>query len=145
MSQSNRHETVIRVRYQETDQMGVVHHSNYAVWFEVGRTALIQEIGISYGELERRGILLPVVDLHCRFNLPARYEEEVRIVTRIREMRGPKITFSYEVRRLTDDVLLARGETIHLWTDREMKRFNLEHREPELFRKLQTLHQPSEE
>lgn len=116
--------------------MGVVHHSNYAVWFEVGRTALIRKIGLSYSEMEERGLLLPVIDLHCRFNAPARYDEKVCVRTWVGEMRGPKITFCYEVFRAEDEALLARGETIHFWTDREMKRFNLERREPRLFRLL---------
>ncbi|PTX63230.1 acyl-CoA thioester hydrolase [Melghirimyces profundicolus] len=136
MGEPTVHETVLRVRYQETDQMGVVHHSNYAVWFEVGRTAFIREIGVSYGELEEQGILLPVVDLHCRFNSPARYEDEVRVLTRVGEMRGPKITFRYEVRRKSDNELVARGETIHMWTDRRMKRFNLKRQKPELYHLL---------
>ena len=116
--------------------MGVAHHSNYAVWFEVGRTDLIRKVGLSYGELESRGFLLPVVDLHCRFLSPARYDETLCIWTWVGEMRGPKITFCYKVRRAYEDTLLARGETIHFWTDRNLRRLNLERKEPRLFQLL---------
>lgn len=116
--------------------MGVAHHSNYAVWFEVGRTDWIRKAGLSYGELENRGFLLPVVDLHCRFISPARYDDTLFIWTWVGEMRGPKITFCYEVCRADEGTLLARGETIHFWTDRNLKRFNLERKEPRLFRLL---------
>lgn len=140
MEEINKHETLLRVRYQETDQMGVVHHSNYAVWFEAGRTAMIRDIGISYSELEQNGILLPVVDLHCRFISPARYEEEIRVLTGIQEIHGPKISFCYEVCR--DDQLLVRGETIHLWTNREMKRLNLEKKNRSCFKNCSNTHFP---
>ncbi|OYD08402.1 acyl-CoA thioesterase [Paludifilum halophilum] len=126
-------ETTMRVRYQETDQMGVVHHSNYAIWFEVGRTDFIRRLGASYKDLEQRGILLPVVDLTCRFVAPARYDDEVRIATRISEARGPKLVFRYEVRRAEDGGVLARGTTTHLWVDRHMKRINLKRSAPDIF------------
>lgn len=116
--------------------MGVAHHSNYATWFEVGRTDWIRKVGLSYGELEKRGLLLPVVDLHCRYISPAQYDDTLSIRTWVGEMRGPKITFCYEVYRMDDELLLARGETIHFWTDRNLKRLNLERKEPQLFRLL---------
>ena len=102
-------ETSVRVRYKETDQMGVVHHTNYIVWFEVGRTDLLRQLGLSYRDLEGRGILLPVVDLSCRYMEAARYDDEIRILTRIADLTPGKIIFSYEIRRKPDDAKLARG------------------------------------
>jgi acyl-CoA thioester hydrolase len=128
--------TSFRVRYQETDQMGVAHHSVYAAWFEVGRTEMIRQLGISYKEMEEQGVLLPVVDLHCRFLQPARYDDEITVITRVLEAVKAKLTFGYEVIRTVDDVLLTTGKTIHLWVDHEMKRVNFERRFPEVFRIL---------
>ncbi|MFS8514548.1 MAG: YbgC/FadM family acyl-CoA thioesterase, partial [Planifilum fulgidum] len=84
-------ETSVRVRYKETDQMGVVHHTNYIVWFEVGRTDLLRQLGLSYRDLETRGILLPVVDLSCRYAEAARYDDEIRVLTRIADLNPGKI------------------------------------------------------
>ncbi|MFC4075762.1 acyl-CoA thioesterase [Salinithrix halophila] len=130
------HKTTFRVRYKETDQMGLVHHSNYPVWFEVGRTEMIRELGLSYGELERQGILLPVVDLHCRFIASARYDDEVKILTRVGEVRGPKLVFQYDVQKADTKDLLARGKTTHLWVDTSMKRVSLKETHPKVYQKL---------
>lgn len=132
------HEERFQVRYQETDQMGVVHHSQYAIWFEVGRIGLIDRLGISYGELEQKGMLLPVVDLHCRYIASARFGDEVRVRTRVDEIRGPKLVFAYEVVRVGDEQRLTRGKTIHLWVDANMKPFDFEREEPDLARRLRT-------
>ena len=78
--------TTVRVRYQETDQMGVVYHSNYFVWFEVGRTSLIRKLGVSYRDLEAKGIILPVIEANCTYQSPARYEDVVRIETTVAEL-----------------------------------------------------------
>ncbi|MDR6226621.1 acyl-CoA thioesterase [Desmospora profundinema] len=139
------HEEQLRVRYQETDQMGVVHHSQYAVWFEVGRTGLIRRLGISYGELEEKGMLLPVVDLSCRFVAPARFDDVVGVRTQVREMRGSKLTFAYEVVRLSDGGILARGQTIHLWVNPDMKSFNFERTQPQWCSRLRAFTCKSEQ
>ncbi|QKG83956.1 acyl-CoA thioesterase [Kroppenstedtia pulmonis] len=125
--------TQLQVRYEETDQMGVVHHSKYAVWFEVGRTQMIRQLGYSYGDLEKRGILLPVVDLQCRFVSPARYEDQVQVITQVSEARGPKLAFSYEIRHAGDDTLIAKGSTVHLWVNADMKRINLKRVAPDVY------------
>jgi acyl-CoA thioester hydrolase len=134
-------ETSVRVRYKETDQMGVVHHTNYIVWFEVGRTDLLRRLGLSYRDLEARGILLPVVDLSCRYAEAARYDDEIRVLTRIAALNPGKIVFSYEIRRKSDDVRLARGTTTHLWVNREMKRMNIRRTYPELYEMLTAVRQ----
>jgi acyl-CoA thioester hydrolase len=130
------HETNIRVRYQETDQMGVVYHTNYLVWFEVGRSDLIRQIGISYQELENMGLLLPVVEVNCTYRSPAHYDEEVCVRTQIQEMTGGKLVFQYEIVRLEDGQQLVTGYTKHLWVNKEMKRTNLERKFPHVYELL---------
>jgi len=134
-------ESIVRVRYQETDQMGVVYHANYLVWFEIGRTDYIRKFGITYRKLEELGLLLPVVDVQCRFIQPACYDDEVSIYTRISAHNGSKLTFTYEAKRQPDKLLLAKGSTTHLWTDRSMKRINIKRKYPEIYEKLK---QPEE-
>jgi len=107
----------MRVRYAETDQMGVVHHSVYPVWFEAGRTAFSRAVGFPYAEWERRGVLLMVSDLACRYRRPARYDDEVTVWVRVVEAVSRRVVFAY---RVTDESgeLLAEGETRHLVVDR---------------------------
>lgn len=108
-------ETTVRVRYAETDQMGVVYYANYLVWFEVARGAFCRERGIDYRAMEASGLFLPIVDARVRYRLPARYDDEVVLHTRPLELRSRTVRFGYEVRRGTD--LLADGETLQLLTD----------------------------
>ncbi|MFI5095766.1 MAG: thioesterase family protein [Candidatus Acidiferrum sp.] len=109
------HDATIRVRYAETDQMGVVYHANYLVWFEVGRVELIRALGIEYKRMEKEDDChIVVADVHCRYHLPARYDELLRIRTRIAESRNRVVKFSYEVFRDADGKLLAAGETTHI-------------------------------
>jgi acyl-CoA thioester hydrolase len=91
-----------RVRYAETDQMGVVYHANYLVWCEIGRTDLMRRRGRSYADLERTGVLLAVSDAHLRFHAPARYDDLVRVETRIEEVRSRSVTFAYLISRLDE-------------------------------------------
>lgn len=129
-------ESEIRVRYQETDQMQVVYHANYLVWFEIGRTDFIRQFGLTYQTLEKQGLLLPVVDLKCRYLQPAQYDDEVIIFTKMFEISGSKLVFHYEARRKHDQQLLAKGETTHLWTNPQMKRVHLRREYPELYERL---------
>ena len=111
-------EARVRVRYAETDQMGVVYHSNYFIWFEVGRVELLRELGFSYREMERQdGCFIAVVDARCRYKAPARYDDEILIRTRLKSARESLVHFAYE----SDGTLLAEGETTHIVTDAEMK------------------------
>ena len=115
-------EARVRVRYAETDQMGVVYHSNYFIWFEVGRVELLRQLGFSYREMERQdGCFIAVVDARCRYKAPARYDDEVLIRTRLKSARESLVHFTYEVVRESDGTLLAEGETTHIVTDAEMK------------------------
>jgi acyl-CoA thioester hydrolase len=115
------HETEIRVRYAETDKMGIVHHANYLVWFEAGRSELCRSRGFSYKEMEADGLLMLVAESYLRYKAPAHYEDVLLIRTKIAEIRSRSIRFVYEVYRPEDDSLLAEGETMHLVTDIDKK------------------------
>jgi acyl-CoA thioester hydrolase len=120
------YETKLRVRYAETDQMGVVYHSNYIVWFEVGRVEMMRELGFTYSEMEKQdGTHIAVVDVRCRFKAPARYDELVTIRTRLLNVRGSLLHFGYEVVRNVDGAVLAEGETIHIVVNSAFKRIAL--------------------
>jgi acyl-CoA thioester hydrolase len=112
----------VRVRYKETDQMGIVHHSNYIVWFEIGRTDLCRETGFPYSEIERRGYLLVVTEINCRFRIPFRYDDEVVIRTSVAQAASRSLRFQYELRNATGETLHANGVSEHLWLDRESRR-----------------------
>jgi len=116
----------IRVRYAETDQMGVVYHSNYFIWFEVGRVDLLRELGFTYREMEQEdGCYIAVVDARCRFKAPARYDDEIVVRTHLKNVRESLIHFGYEAVREIDGTLLAEGETTHIVTDADMRKREL--------------------
>ncbi|MGH9580035.1 MAG: acyl-CoA thioesterase [Terriglobales bacterium] len=127
------HEARLRVRYAETDQMGVVYHSNFIIWFEVGRVELLRHLGFSYRELEEKEDRhIAVVDVRCRFKAPARYDDEILVRTCLKHMRGSMLHFSYEVLRAEDRALLAEGETTHIVVDARMQKRDL----PEKYRSV---------
>ncbi len=116
------HETEIRVRYAETDQMGIAHHSNYVIWFEVGRSDLCRAKGFSYKEMEdEAGALMLVAEVYCRYKSPAYYEDSLIVRTQIAEIRSRSLRFIYEIVRVADAVTLAEGETLHIVTDENKK------------------------
>jgi acyl-CoA thioester hydrolase len=108
--------TQITVRYAETDMMGIVYHGNYLPWFEVGRTTLLKECGLPYRELEAQGYHLPVIELGVKFSRPARYDDTVTIITRLKERPLLRIHLDYEVRR--GDELLVTGFTTHAFINK---------------------------
>ncbi len=111
-------ETTLRVRYAETDKMGIVHHSNYYVWFELGRSDLCRAKGFSYLEMEDvDNARLVVAESSCRYRSPAFYEDELVVVTKIGRLRSRSISFGYEVFRPATDTLIADGKTLHIVTD----------------------------
>jgi acyl-CoA thioester hydrolase len=115
-------EARVRVRYAETDQMGVVYHSNYFIWFEVGRVELLRQLGFSYRDMEQEDqCFIAVVDARCRYKAPARYDDEIMIRTHLKNVRESVIHFGYEAVRV-DGTLLAEGETTHIVTDAQMNR-----------------------
>ena len=109
------HDATVRVRYAETDQMGVVYHANYLIWFEVGRVELMRALGVEYKRMEiEDDCRIVVADVHCRYHHAAVYDEALRIRTRIAESRNRVVKFSYEVIREADGKVLANGETTHV-------------------------------
>jgi acyl-CoA thioester hydrolase len=113
--------TEIRVRYGETDQMGVVYHANYAQYFEVGRTEWLRQFGITYKEMEDRGVMLPVVSLQINYKSSARYDDQLLIVTRLSKIPTASITFDYELLNVENEIL-ATGTTVLAFIDMEKNR-----------------------
>lgn len=114
------HETLVRVRYSETDKMGIVYHANYLVWFEIGRTEFCRARGFSYRDMEENeNAFLVVAESYCRYKAPAYYDDELIVRTHITELRKRSLRFGYEIVRLTDGKVIAEGETGHVVTDGE--------------------------
>ena len=105
--------STVRVRYAETDKMGVVYYANYLVWFEIGRTDWLRETGWTYRAMEDDGFQLPVVEAHCQYRHGARYDDELEIRTRAERVSPARIRFDYEVARRVDGRVLADGHTVH--------------------------------
>lgn len=117
-----KHETRLRVRYAETDQMGVVYHANYLVWMEIGRVEYVRSCGFNYKDLEKsEGVLLSVVNVQCRYLYPARYDDEVVVCTEMIRSSPRMVEFGYEIRHAGSDRLLASGSTRHIWLNRNMR------------------------
>jgi len=109
----------VRVRYAETDAMGFVYHTNYLIWFEVGRAEYMRARGIPYSELEKIGVFLPLVECGCRFRRPGRYDDLLTVRTTVTHLNRVKLAFGYQILRAEDGQLLADGFTVHAFTDRE--------------------------
>jgi len=109
--------SIVRVRYAETDQMGVAYHGGYFAWFEVGRTDLLRGSGLTYRELEKQGLRLPVIETQARFLKPARYDDVLRIETRVTDIGGVRVSFAYEVHRDGTTGPLATASTVHAAVD----------------------------
>lgn len=120
------HETEVRVRYAETDQMGIVHHASFLVWFEVGRSHLCRDKGFSYKEMEDQdNALMVVAETYCRYKSPAFYEDVLTVRTKVGEVRSRSLRFFYEIHRASDELLVAEGETLHIVTDKNRKVISL--------------------
>ena len=120
--------TEVRVRYAETDQMGIVYYANYLVWFEIGRVELMRSLGLAYSQLEiEHECILPVVEASCRYRSPARYDDRILIEARPALVRGSVIKFAYRIFRNLDQEakepeLLAEGETVHIVCDDKLNK-----------------------
>src|SRR5580658_7428499 len=119
--------TQVRVRYAETDQMGIVYYANYLVWFELGRVELLRSLGLAYSQLEKdHQCILPVVEANCRYRSPARYDDQIVIETRPSLLRGSVIKFAYRILRKgsngEEKKLLAEGETVHVVCDDQLNK-----------------------
>ena len=105
--------SVIRVRYADTDQMGITYHANYLVWFEVGRTDWLRHHGWTYRDMEREGFLLPVIEVSCRYLTPARYDDELEVHTHAALVTPVRVRFDYEARLAGGGAVCATGHTVH--------------------------------
>ncbi|MBB6732628.1 acyl-CoA thioesterase [Cohnella zeiphila] len=139
----------LRVRYQETDKMAVVYHTNYITWFEIGRTEWIRQAGFSYRDIEERGLLLPVVNVEASYAQPARYDDWVTVCTRVAQLSKVRIQFEYRVVRkeeagietpapsysseLPEGTLLASGSTTHGWINEKWKVVGLDRAAPDIY------------
>ena len=140
----------LRVRYQETDQMGVVYHANYVNWFEVGRTEWVRAFGFPYTKLEEQGLLIPVIDLQVKFNVPAKYDDLIVVCTRLAEVSPLRLTFESQIRRLHTETFeaayysidelpgecLVTGSTKHVWVDKQFNPVRLNRQAPEIYNRL---------
>ena len=125
---------LIRVRYKDTDQMGVVYNGNYFTWFEVGRVELLRSLGITYKDLEKMGVFTAVAEAYCKYIKPARFDDEIIIKTRIKELKESRIKFEYSLYRKEDDLLLAKGYTLHVFVDKDIKPMNLKKAHEDLWK-----------
>ncbi|MCI5622648.1 MULTISPECIES: acyl-CoA thioesterase [Anaerostipes] len=126
------HISEIQVRYAETDQMGIAHHSNYPIWFEVARTDFIKAAGITYTDVEKQGIITPLTSLECQYKIAALYEDCLQIHAKLTRLTPVRLEFSYEVTRGND--LIATGKTTHGMVSKDLKPVNVKKEHPEIYR-----------
>ena len=126
-------DTEIIVRYAETDQMGIVHHSVYPVWFEAARTDMMEQAGYSYARIEKEGIMLPLSHLECDYVGGVKYGETVIVRCFVEKLTIARLALGYEVRRKGEDEVLSVGKTVHGWTDTDLNVINLKKRAPQLY------------
>ena len=126
--------TVIRVRYGETDQMGIAYHANYLAWFEIGRTELMRSIGLPYIEFEKNELFLPVLKAYCEYKHAARYDDQLTISTRLESIQKVRLTYNYEIYR--DGILIAKGYTEHAFINDRGRPIALKKTSPFLWSRL---------
>lgn len=129
-------ESRLQVRYSETDQMGVVHHSEYIKWFEVGRLDCVYALGASYMDMEKAGFYLPVINVQASYKWPAKYDEFIIVKTTLVEYNGIRLKLSYQVVREDDGEVLVEGSTEHCWTTTAMQPVNMSKVRPDLHQKF---------
>jgi acyl-CoA thioester hydrolase len=125
--------SIVRVRYAETDKMGVVYYAHYLVWFEIGRTEWLRDTGWTYRDMEAQGLALPVLESHCEYKLGARYDDEIEIRTKARLVSPVRLAFDYELARRPDGAAIAAGSTVHVTLDSAGRPTRLPARVKELF------------
>lgn len=129
-------ETFLRVRYKDTDQMGVAYYANYFIWFEVGRAEFMRAFGLTYKQLEQNQIFLPVIEAYCKYKNPARYDDQLRIVTTLKFLQDVKMGFQYEIFHLEKNLLLVQGETVHAFVNKAGKPVVLRKKNPFIWKLL---------
>lgn len=131
----DKHRTRFRVRYAETDQMGVVYYANYLIWMEIGRVELVRARGFDYKKLEQaEGFFLSVIEANCHYLYPARYDQEIIVQTEVMKLSSRAIEFAYQILSADPDRLLAKGSTRHIWLNREWRPVRLPDRYREMLR-----------
>jgi acyl-CoA thioester hydrolase len=130
------HETFVRVRYKDTDQMGVAYYANYFVWFEVGRCEFFRELGMTYKEMEKDEILLPVIEASCKYKYPSRYDDLLRITTRLVLLKNVKLGFHYEIFNMGKGTISVTGETVHAFVNKKGRPIVLRKKNPFYWRIL---------
>ena len=131
-----KYETEIRVIYADTDAMGIVYHTNYIKWFEVGRTEYLRQIGYPYKRLEEEGIWLPVVGVNCEYRLPALYDDVLTIRAWVDDLKSATVVMGYEILRRETGALLVNGPTKHAITDKHLKPVRLKAVNPPLYARI---------
>lgn len=126
----------IVVRYAETDQMGIVHHSNYPIWYEVARTELIKQMGLTYSEMEQQGLILPLIELQSKYISAAYYEDCLIVEAELKKVTGVKMEIEYAVYREDDETPINVGKTIHALVGRNLKPVNVRKQFPDIYQKL---------
>ena len=130
-------EAFLRVRYKDTDQMGLVYYANYFVWFEVGRAEFLRSLGMSYKSLEQSEIFLPVIEAYCEYKSPARYDDELRVVVALKMLQEVRLGFQYDIFKVgEEDTLLASGETTHAFVNPKGRPLVVRKQNPFLWRLL---------
>lgn len=132
-------QTHITVRYSETDMMGIVHHSRYYPWFEQARTDFIKETGVTYSEMEKMGIMLPLTETNCKYLYGLTYEDEIIVTCTIERLTVARVDFFYEVFKLPEMKKMSEGRTKHGFIDKNFTPVNLKKNYPQLWEKLEKL------
>ena len=131
------HQSTIVVRYAETDQMGIVHHSVYPIWYEIGRTDFCRALGVPYSEMEATGVMTPLIEMGSRFIFPARYEDRLMLETRLIKLDSVRLKFAYKVHQEAGGKLINTGTTTHMWvSSKSFKMLHLKNTYPDLYAKL---------
>jgi len=127
---------LFHVKSSEVDGMGIVHHSNYPLWFEKGRRDYLKKVGTSNSKIGSQGFFLPLSEMECKFKSPAKHGDEIIVITKILSMSCVKIKFEYEVLDKKKEKLLATGKTVHVWTNQRIEPINIQMAAPDIYRKL---------
>ncbi|MDQ6694389.1 MAG: acyl-CoA thioesterase [Chloroflexota bacterium] len=130
-----------RVRYAETDAMGIVHHASYVVWLEMGRTEFMRAFGFTYRQLEEMGVVMPVLEINVRYRRPAVYDDELCITTWVDELSRTRIKLAYSIVRTSDGKLLTEGSSLHTFTGRDGRPIRITHH-PEAWEMMQRMAPP---
>ena len=131
--------TVLEVRYAETDMMGIMHHSRYYPWFEVARTEFIKQVGMTYSEMEKMGVMIPLTETEAKYISGLKYEERAEVSCTLFELSAARCGFKYTVKRLSDGKITTTGITRHGFVDSEFKAINLKKKFPELYSRFEGL------